>query len=193
MPVDGIDAQAHQLDAALVEFRLQLRESAEFGRANRREILRVREQKRPAIADPIVEFDCSFGGLGFEIGGGCANLECHGWTSSYSSCREIRLGDYRSLKRVSEPVRAKGEILLRKPGTPSIFFCSAPLRRKNSRLPHSTGLREFLAFILLFDRNLFKAVPLFCPLCPDIAFYRPHHAGPLCTPKCPGKAPWPEL
>ena len=65
MPVDGIDAQAHQLDAALVEFRLQLCESAEFGSANEREVLRVREQEGPAIADPVVEFDCSFGGLGF--------------------------------------------------------------------------------------------------------------------------------
>jgi hypothetical protein len=69
-----------------------------------------------------VEFDFSFGGLGFEIGGDCANLECHSVTSSYSSCREIRLWDYRSLKRLSEPVSAKGEILLRTPGTPSIFF-----------------------------------------------------------------------
>jgi hypothetical protein len=30
-----------------------------------------------------VEIDLSFGGLGFEIGGDCANLECHGFTSSY--------------------------------------------------------------------------------------------------------------
>jgi hypothetical protein len=69
-----------------------------------------------------VEFDFSFGGLGFEIGGDCANLECHDTTSSYSSYRRIRLREYRSLKRLSEPVRAKSEILLRKPGTPSIFF-----------------------------------------------------------------------
>src|SRR6185295_18955169 len=90
--VDGIDAQAHQLDAALVEFRLQLCESAEFGGTNRREILGMREQKGPAIADPVVEFDFSLGGLGFEIGGGCANLECHCLTSCYSSYRRIRPG-----------------------------------------------------------------------------------------------------
>jgi hypothetical protein len=93
MPVDGIDAQAHQLDAALVEFRLQLCESAELGGANRREILRVREQKCPAITDPVVELDLSLGGLCFEIRGDCANLECHDTTSSYSSYRGIRPGD----------------------------------------------------------------------------------------------------
>src|SRR5215212_4451256 len=130
-PIIGIEAKAHQLDAALVEFRLQLRESAEFGGANRREILRVREQKRPAIADPIVEFDCSFGGLGFEIGGGRANLECHDLTSSYSSCRKIRLRDYRSLKQLSEPVRAKGEILLRNPELLASSFLQRLCDEKN--------------------------------------------------------------
>ena len=40
----------------------------------------------------------------------------------HKGLREIRLRDYRSMKRLSEPVSAKGEILLRTPGTPSIFF-----------------------------------------------------------------------
>ena len=66
--VDGIDAQAHQLDAALVEFRLQLCESAELGGAHRREVLRVREQERPAVADPVVELDFSLGGSASKSG-----------------------------------------------------------------------------------------------------------------------------
>jgi hypothetical protein len=36
----------------------------------------------------------------------------------------------------------------------------------------------------LFDRDLFIAVPRFCRRCPDIAFYGPHHARPLCTREC---------
>jgi hypothetical protein len=41
-----------------------------------------------------VELDLALGGLGFEIGGGGANLECHDLTSSYSSYRGIRRSDY---------------------------------------------------------------------------------------------------
>ena len=36
---------------------LILRHVAEFGRADRREILGVREQHRPGIADPVVKMD----------------------------------------------------------------------------------------------------------------------------------------
>ena len=77
MPVDGIDAQPDQLDAALVEFRLQLGERAEFGGADRGEILRMREQQRPAVADPVVELDLALGGFGLEIRGHGANLKSH--------------------------------------------------------------------------------------------------------------------
>ena len=47
--------------------RLQPGHVAEFGRADRREILRVREQDRPAVADPVVEVDRPLGRLGREI------------------------------------------------------------------------------------------------------------------------------
>jgi hypothetical protein len=93
MAVDRIDAQANQLDAALVEFRFQLGEQAELGGADRGEILGVREQHRPAISDPVVEFNFALSGFGFEIGGDCAYRKCHGFTSCCSSYREICLRD----------------------------------------------------------------------------------------------------
>jgi hypothetical protein len=43
------------------------------------------EQQRPAIADPIMEFDLAIGGFGLEIRGHSANLECHIATSCHSS------------------------------------------------------------------------------------------------------------
>ena len=46
-----------------------------------REILRVREQHRPGVADPVMEADFAFGGLGFEIGSGIADLQRHDDTS----------------------------------------------------------------------------------------------------------------
>jgi hypothetical protein len=45
----------------------------------------MREQKRPAVADPIMEFDLAFGGFGLEIRGHSANLESHISTSYHSS------------------------------------------------------------------------------------------------------------
>jgi hypothetical protein len=85
--VDGIDAEPDQLDAALVEFRLQLCQHAEFGGADRGKILRVREQQRPAVADPVMELDLAIGGFGLEIRGHSANLESHVSTSCPSSYR----------------------------------------------------------------------------------------------------------
>jgi hypothetical protein len=82
------------------------------------------------------------------------------------------------MKRLSEPVSAKGEILLRRP---ELLASSFDLRRCGEKT-HSFRIQPVgrgSSVIFLFDHNLFKAVPLFCRLCPDIAFYRPHYAGPL--------------
>ena len=57
--VDWIDAQSDDLGVALGELRLDLRHVAELGRANGREVLGMREQDRPAVADPLVEVDRS--------------------------------------------------------------------------------------------------------------------------------------
>ena len=53
----GIDREPDDLHAALVELGLDPGHVAELGRADRREVLRVREQHRPGVADPVVEAD----------------------------------------------------------------------------------------------------------------------------------------
>ena len=67
--VHRVDGKADHLDPALVELGLQPGHGAQFGGADRREILGMREQHRPGIANPIVKMDSSLGGLGLEIRG----------------------------------------------------------------------------------------------------------------------------
>ena len=74
---DRIDREADHLDVAAVELRLEPGDGAEFGRANRGEVLRVTEQNRPRGAHPLVEAEEPFSGLSFEIRGRVAKLE-HG-------------------------------------------------------------------------------------------------------------------
>src|SRR5262252_7899727 len=66
--IDRVDAQTEDLDATLLEFGFELGHIAEFRGADRSEILRVREEDRPTVADPFVEaFDRAFGSLRAEI------------------------------------------------------------------------------------------------------------------------------
>src|SRR4051812_1519259 len=73
-----IDAEADDLDASLVELRLDARHVAELGRAHRREILRMREKNRHRIADPLVEVDRALGRLGGEVGCLVSDSQTHG-------------------------------------------------------------------------------------------------------------------
>ena len=73
----GVDAEADDLDVALVELGLQLGHIAELGGADRGEVLRVRKQNAPAGSEPVVEADSAFGCLRFEIWRGAANLNGH--------------------------------------------------------------------------------------------------------------------
>src|SRR5262245_36763496 len=77
MAVHRIDAQADDLDPALVEGGLDPRHVAELGGADRREVLGMREQHGPGIADPLVKADAALRGIGLEVGCGFAKLECH--------------------------------------------------------------------------------------------------------------------
>ncbi len=65
--VTGSTLRPMILHVALLEFRLEPGHVAEFGGADRREILRVRKQDGPAVADPFVEIDRALGGFGREI------------------------------------------------------------------------------------------------------------------------------
>lgn len=73
-----VDGQAQHLDAALGEFVLELGGVAQFGGADRGEVLGVAEQHRPGSFDEIVEVDGALGGFESEVRGGIANQDCHG-------------------------------------------------------------------------------------------------------------------
>src|SRR6266487_6545777 len=59
--VDRVDAKAHDLDVALVELRLELRDHAKLGCANRGEVGGMRKKDGPAIALPLAEMYWSLG------------------------------------------------------------------------------------------------------------------------------------
>src|SRR6185436_17888900 len=62
-----IHAEADHLDVALLEIRFELGHVAELGRAHRREVLRMRKDDRPRIADPVVELDAALCRVCLEI------------------------------------------------------------------------------------------------------------------------------
>ena len=72
--VDRIDTEADDLDAALVELRLDPRHVAELGGADRGEVLGVREQHAPGVAEPFMEPDVALRGVGLEIRGDIAEV-----------------------------------------------------------------------------------------------------------------------
>src|SRR4029077_2479906 len=80
--VHRIDAEADDLGVALVEFGLELRHVAKLGGADRREILGMGEQDRPAIADEVVEIDRTLGRIRREIRRFGIDSERHGHASS---------------------------------------------------------------------------------------------------------------
>src|SRR5215467_8602228 len=67
MVVDRVHTESDDLAITPLELRHQPRHIAEFGCADRREILRMGEQDRPPIADPVVETDVSLGRFGAEV------------------------------------------------------------------------------------------------------------------------------
>ena len=70
------------------ELGYMARINPEFGGAHRGEVRRVREQHRPGVADPVVEFDAPLGRVGLEVGRRVAKFECHGcaFLSHMRSC-----------------------------------------------------------------------------------------------------------
>ena len=75
--LDRIDAQADDLRVALVELGLEPGHVAQLGRADRREVLGVREQHAPRPAEPLVKADAALGRFRLEVGCDVAKLQCH--------------------------------------------------------------------------------------------------------------------
>ena len=88
--LDGIDGEADDLDAAAGELRLDAGHVAELGRAHGREVARVREQHGPRVAEPVVELDVAFRGLGLEIG-----RRCHRAAEPWCPSCDLRLNPRR--------------------------------------------------------------------------------------------------
>lgn len=76
--VDGVGAQAQQLDAALLELGLEAGHLAQLGGADRGVVLGVREEDNPVLADILVQVDGALGRIGLEVGGDGAQAEAVG-------------------------------------------------------------------------------------------------------------------
>jgi hypothetical protein len=63
-----INAQTDDLAVPLGELRLETRHVAQFGGANRREILWMRKQNGPPVANPFMKVDGPLRRLGSKIG-----------------------------------------------------------------------------------------------------------------------------
>ncbi|KAL2285203.1 hypothetical protein FJTKL_08420 [Diaporthe vaccinii] len=76
--IDGIGAQAQQLDAALLELGLEAGHLAQLGGADRGVVLGVGEEDNPVLADILVQVDGALGRIGLEVGGNGAQTEAGG-------------------------------------------------------------------------------------------------------------------
>lgn len=75
MAVDGVGAQAQQLDATLLELGLKAGHLAQLGGADGGVVLRMREENNPVVADVLVQINGPLGGVGLEVGGDGAQTE----------------------------------------------------------------------------------------------------------------------
>src|SRR5947207_5645198 len=71
-----IDRQSHDLHVSTLELWLYFRHVPELSRADRGEVLRMRKQNGPRVADPIMETDPALGSFCFKIWCCIANLHC---------------------------------------------------------------------------------------------------------------------
>ena len=94
---DGIHGKADDLAVAGGEVLREARHVAELGGADRREVLGVREQDGPAIADPVVEGDGALGGLGGEVGHFAVDAQGHGVSSFLLGCLGVALPRMRAM------------------------------------------------------------------------------------------------
>src|ERR1700722_14705108 len=72
-----VDRESDDLDVPPVELGLDLGHVAQLGRADRREVLRMREQDRPRVTDPLVEVNRPLRGLGGEVRGDVPKRKTH--------------------------------------------------------------------------------------------------------------------
>src|SRR5207253_9038151 len=123
-----VDAQADDLGVAPVEVRLESRHIAQLRRAHGREVLRVREQDRPFVADPLVKMDRALGRLGGEIGGFVAYADRHTRTSFPACADEAPDLDRKSTRLNSSHVAISYAVFCLKKKRALRAECSSPPR-----------------------------------------------------------------
>ena len=74
--IDRVHADGDGLDAAPGKLSRERRGFAQLGRADRREIGRMRKQNDPRIACPLMKMDSAFGRVLREVGGCVAQTKC---------------------------------------------------------------------------------------------------------------------
>src|ERR687888_1804930 len=140
----GIHRKADDLDVPAVEVGLDLRHVAELGRADRREVLRMREQPRPRVADPVVKADRPLSGLRLKVRRRIANLNAHALLLFRRSRRrygppsigatECRDGTHR-LRRCMSRARAVQKVQVRRGPASGIAPWSRPVGDESTEAP----------------------------------------------------------
>src|SRR6516162_87643 len=75
MTVEQVDGKPDNFHVAPVKLGLELGHVAQLRGAHRREVLGMRKQHSPGIADPLMEADAAFRRLGLEVGSDVVDLE----------------------------------------------------------------------------------------------------------------------
>ena len=75
---DGVHGEAENLAVASREVARQAGHVAEFGGADWREVFGMREQDRPAVADPVVKADLAVRSVSGEVGYFAVDAQSHG-------------------------------------------------------------------------------------------------------------------
>src|SRR5206468_12644297 len=88
--LNWVHGQADNLHSALVELWPDRREIAKLGGADWREILWVRKKHSPAVVEPIVEANPTFGGVGHKVRCLGANAKGHDRSSFLSFTNDLQ-------------------------------------------------------------------------------------------------------
>src|SRR3954453_9335739 len=116
----------------------------------------MRKQERPAIADPVMEFDFALGGFGLEVRGDRANLESHVTPHFYSTAVHFAVSIKPRWPYVNK-CPEKGQFLSETYNSWSFLLSPVPVTQKSLQRKNRRGSKN--------------------PDCPGIAFCGPHHPG----------------
>src|SRR5262249_34564849 len=142
---DGIHAQPDDLAVALLELRLEPRHVTELRGADRREVLGMREQDGPAVADPPVEVDRALRRLRGEIRCFAVDSERHTSPPGVNGTVQWESLDWETtagiVRRTSASCQAAPAQL-----AASMATCTALLTTSSRALCHGSGSRPLVRY-----------------------------------------------